>query len=107
MMQIQENAKMLKYLDFVQVAAIYVLVCFSTVYEYAKQNSGPLKSGVETVEATVKTVIGPVYDKFHDVPFELLKFVDRKVCFLFAHSYVHGFFDLNVKCRWTSHCRRW
>ncbi|TXG63451.1 hypothetical protein EZV62_010445 [Acer yangbiense] len=76
---IQENGKMLKYLDFVQVAAIYAMVCFSTIYEYAKQNSGPLKPGVETVEATVKTVIGPVYDKFHDVPFELLKFVDRKV----------------------------
>ncbi|KAH7578359.1 hypothetical protein JRO89_XS01G0372400 [Xanthoceras sorbifolium] len=70
---------MLKYLDFVQVAAIYVMVCFSAIYEYAKQSSGPLKPGVETVEATVKTVIGPVYEKFHDVPFELLKFVDRKV----------------------------
>ncbi|CBI36832.3 unnamed protein product, partial [Vitis vinifera] len=71
--------KRLKYLDFVQVAAIYVIVCFSSLYEYAKENSGPLKPGVQTVEGTVKTVIGPVYEKFYDVPFELLMFVDRKV----------------------------
>ncbi|CAI9778487.1 unnamed protein product [Fraxinus pennsylvanica] len=51
----------------------------SALYEYAKENSGPLKPGVETVEGTVKAVIGPVYDKFQDVPFQLLKFVDRKV----------------------------
>ncbi|XWS31705.1 hypothetical protein CRYUN_Cryun23aG0099100 [Craigia yunnanensis] len=72
----EENDKKLKYLDFVQVAAIYAVVCLSSIYEYAKENSGPLKLGVQTVEGTV---IGPVYDKFHDVPFELLKFVDRKV----------------------------
>ncbi|PON96575.1 Rubber elongation factor [Trema orientale] len=78
--QVQENdEKGLKYLEFVQVAAIYTIVCFSSIYEYAKENSGPLKAGVQTVEGTVKTVIGPVYEKFHDVPFDLLKFVDRKV----------------------------
>ncbi|XVE73304.1 hypothetical protein DITRI_Ditri11bG0106900 [Diplodiscus trichospermus] len=75
----EENDKKLKYLDFIQVAAIYAVVCLSSIYEYAKENSGPLKPGVQTVEGTVRTVIGPVYDKFHDVPFELLKFVNRKV----------------------------
>ena len=75
----QDDEKRLKYLDFVQVAAIYVVVCLSSLYEYAKENSGPLKPGVQTVEGTVKTVIGPVYQKFHDIPLELLKFVDRKV----------------------------
>ncbi|RZC52519.1 hypothetical protein C5167_020945 [Papaver somniferum] len=69
----------LKYLDFVRVAVLHVIVCFASVYDYAKDNSGPLKPGVQTVEDTVKTVIGPVYEKFHDVPFELLKFVDCKV----------------------------
>ncbi|CAA2971846.1 stress-related protein-like [Olea europaea var. sylvestris] len=77
---VQENdEKKLKYLEFVQVAAVYIVVLSSALYEYAKENSGPLKPGVETVEGTVKAVIGPVYDKFQDVPFELLKFVDRKV----------------------------
>jgi hypothetical protein len=76
---VQDEEKGLKYLDFVQIAAIYVLVCLSTVYEFAKENSGPLKPGVQAVEGTVKAVIGPVYEKLHDVPFELLKFVDRKV----------------------------
>lgn len=61
------------------MAAIYIIVCFSTLYAYAKENSGPLKHGVETVEGNVKAVIGPVYEKFHDVPFELLQFVDHKV----------------------------
>ncbi|GMJ12725.1 hypothetical protein HRI_004941700 [Hibiscus trionum] len=34
---------------------------------------------VETVEGTVKSVVRPVYDKYHDVPVELLKFVDTKL----------------------------
>ncbi|KAF6142630.1 hypothetical protein GIB67_015116 [Kingdonia uniflora] len=75
----EENEQTLKYLDFVQIATLQFLACFSGIYNYAKDNSGPLKPGVQTVEDTVKTVIGPVYEKFHDVPFELLKFVDRKV----------------------------
>lgn len=62
------------------VAAAYVVVCFSTLYEYAKENSGPLRPGVQTVEETVRTVIGPVYHKFRNVPSDLLRFVDRKVC---------------------------
>ncbi|OVA04296.1 Rubber elongation factor [Macleaya cordata] len=78
-MSTQENEQRLRYLDFVQVAALQVIVCFTSLYDYAKENSGPLKPGVQTVEDTVKTVIGPVYEKFNDVPFELLKFVDRKV----------------------------
>ncbi|KAK9945652.1 hypothetical protein M0R45_011156 [Rubus argutus] len=73
------NEKKLKYLEFVQVAAIYALVCFSSLYEFAKENAGPLKPGVQTVEGTVKAVVGPVYEKFQDLPFQLLKFVDRKV----------------------------
>ena len=88
-MQAQEHEQKLKYLDFVQVAALHVLVCFTSLYDYAKENSGPLKPGVQTVEDTVKTVIGPVYDKFQDVPIELLKFVDRKVnkSILYSISY--------------------
>ncbi|KAL6973258.1 hypothetical protein U1Q18_027440 [Sarracenia purpurea var. burkii] len=56
MSMVQEDDKRLKYLDFVQAAAIYVIVCFSTLYEYAKENSGPLKPGVQTVQGTVKAV---------------------------------------------------
>lgn len=74
----QDDEK-LKYIDFVQVATIYVVVCLSTLYEYAKENSGPLRPGVEAVEGAVNTVLGPVCEKLHDLPFQLLKFVDRKV----------------------------
>ncbi|PON52084.1 Rubber elongation factor [Trema orientale] len=75
----KDEEQRLKYLEFVQVAALHAVVCFSNLYGYAKDKSGPLKPGVETVEGTVKNVVGPVYNKFHDVPIELLKFVDRKV----------------------------
>ncbi|XP_077240712.1 stress-related protein-like [Tasmannia lanceolata] len=75
----QEQGQKLEYLEFLQAAAVHAVLLFSSVYDFAKENSGPLKPGVQTVEGTVKTVIGPVYEKFHDVPFELLKFADRKV----------------------------
>lgn len=79
MEQKKTKQEKLKYLDVFHVAAIQALVCLSRLYDVAKENSGPLKPGVQTVEGTVKSVVGPVYEKFHDVPFEILKFVDRKV----------------------------
>lgn len=51
----------------------------SNLYNYAKQNSGPLRSAVGTVEGTVTTVLGPVYDRIKGVPQDLLVFVDNKV----------------------------
>lgn len=69
----------LKYLEFVQVAVLHAVLYSSKVYGYAKEYSGPLRPGVETIEDTLKTVVGPAYDKFHDVPVEVLKFVDRRV----------------------------
>ncbi|EOA29376.1 hypothetical protein CARUB_v10025663mg [Capsella rubella] len=75
----QDDDMELKHLEFIQVAAVYFAVCFSTLYEFAKDNAGPLKLGVENIEASVQTVLSPLYDKFHDVPFKLLLFVDRKV----------------------------
>lgn len=66
-------------MEFVQVAAVHAALCFTNLYLYAKERSGPLKPSVETVEGTVKSVVGPVYDKYHDVPVEFLKFVDSKV----------------------------
>lgn len=69
----------LKYLEFVQVTAQHAAVYFSHLYGCAKEKSGPLKPGVESVEEKVKTVVGPVYEKYQGVPIELLKFVDEKV----------------------------
>ncbi|CAH8320757.1 unnamed protein product [Eruca vesicaria subsp. sativa] len=73
----------LKHLGFVRTAALYLCVCLSTLYELAKDNAGPLKLGVENIEATVETVLSPLYDKFSDVPYKLLLFVDRKVADVF------------------------
>ncbi|CAL0300885.1 unnamed protein product [Lupinus luteus] len=75
----QQQQQQLKYLEFVQFATIQALMHAAIVYTYAKERSGPLKSGVESVEEAVKTVVAPVYDKFHLVPVELLKYADRKV----------------------------
>ncbi|KAG6775043.1 hypothetical protein POTOM_018467 [Populus tomentosa] len=74
----EEEERRLKYLQFVQVAAVHAVLTFTNLYIYAKDKAGPLKPGVETVEGTVKSVVGPVYDKFREVPIEVLKFVDRK-----------------------------
>ncbi|CAH9087372.1 unnamed protein product [Cuscuta europaea] len=77
--EIQIEEQRLKYLEFVQVAALHAVLCAAKLYSYAKENLGPLKPGVQTVEGTVKTVVGPVYEKIQYVPSEVLKFVDRKV----------------------------
>lgn len=62
-----------------KIAAIHTYVFISYLYESAKKNSGPLRSVVETVEGTVTTVVGPAYNKFKDVPDDVLVFVDNKV----------------------------
>ncbi|XP_024964460.1 REF/SRPP-like protein At3g05500 isoform X2 [Cynara cardunculus var. scolymus] len=77
--KVESEQERLKYLEFVQVAVLHTVVYASRVYGYAKDNSGPLKPSVETLEGTLKTVVGPAYDKLHDVPVEVLKFVDQKV----------------------------
>nr|GEV39323.1 REF/SRPP-like protein At3g05500 [Tanacetum cinerariifolium] len=77
--EVQSEQERLKYLEFVQVAMLHAFLYASKVYGYAKENSGSLKPGVETIEGTIKAVAGPAYHKFHDIPVEVLKFVDRKV----------------------------
>ncbi|MFS8022545.1 putative rubber elongation factor [Helianthus anomalus] len=59
----------LKYLQFVQMAALHALLYASKAYSYAKNNSGLLKPKVEII-------VSPAYDKYHHVPVEV--FVDRK-----------------------------
>jgi fructoselysine-6-P-deglycase FrlB-like protein len=66
----EEEEARLRYLEFVQQAAAQAVVL---------ARRGPLRPGVDHVEGTVKAVVGPVYDRFHAVPLDLLKFIDRKV----------------------------
>lgn len=73
--QVQSKEDKLMYLDFVHHAADYA----TKAYDYAKDKTGPLKSGVEKIETTLKTVAGPTYDKFRDYNVVALKFVDNKV----------------------------
>ncbi|KAG6434143.1 hypothetical protein SASPL_105765 [Salvia splendens] len=74
-----EEEQRLQYLEFVQAASFHALLYAAKLYAYAKENSGPLKTGVDTVEGTVKTVVGPVYHKYQGVPVDVLRFVDRKM----------------------------
>ncbi|XP_047159388.1 REF/SRPP-like protein At1g67360 [Vigna umbellata] len=76
---VDRKNKDLKHLGFVRIAAIQTFVFVSNLYEYAKQNSGPLRSPVGTVENTVTTVLGPVCNKFKGFPDDVLVFVDKKV----------------------------
>ncbi|WCJ38760.1 Rubber elongation factor protein (REF) [Euphorbia peplus] len=69
----------LKHLMFVRIAVIEVVIIVWKLYEYAKKNSGPLRSTVGTVEGAVAAVVRPVYQKNKDLPDDLLVFVDGKV----------------------------
>ncbi|KZV57716.1 REF/SRPP-like protein-like, partial [Dorcoceras hygrometricum] len=69
----------LKHLEFLKILAVHSFVVVSNLYENAKQNSGPLKSTVETVENAVAAVVDPVYQKVKGVPGDLLIFLDKKV----------------------------
>lgn len=75
----QNEDQTLKYLGFFQVAAQTVTTRLSALYDYAKENSGPLKQGVDAMEGTVKLMVGPVYRKVEGKPFEILLLADRKV----------------------------
>ncbi|XP_062007226.1 stress-related protein-like [Rosa rugosa] len=77
--EVEEQQQQLKYLQFVQVAVLHAAVCFSNAYGYAKEKSGPLRPSVESAEGAVKTVVGPVYEKYQALPANLLAFVDGKV----------------------------
>ena len=75
----RKKRRELKHLGIARTVAIHALVCVSNIYDYAKQNSGPLRSTVSTVESAVTTVVGPVYRKIQGVPDDLLVFLDDKV----------------------------
>ncbi|KAH7388412.1 hypothetical protein KP509_16G074600 [Ceratopteris richardii] len=69
----------LKYLGVFEVVVDKATKYVASIYEIAKENSGPLKPGVTTAENSVRTVAGPVYQKIEGKPYEVLLFVDRKV----------------------------
>lgn len=97
-METEYKKQELKHLGFVRMAAIQALVCVSNLYDYAKSNSGPLRSAVGTVESAVTTVVGPVYEKFKGVPADLLVFLDKKVVFVWI-SWFYDFFHYHIeKC---------
>lgn len=75
----QEEQQGLKYLEGVQSASVHAISVMSNLYEYVKDKTGPLKPTVQSVEGTLINVVRPAYDKYHEVPNQVLKIVDRKV----------------------------
>lgn len=75
--EVQSEEEKLKHLEFVGEAVQQAAVYASKAYEFAKDKTGPLKPGVEKMETTLKTVVGPTYDKLYEGPLVILKFADR------------------------------
>ncbi|GLT29158.1 hypothetical protein SLA2020_040420 [Shorea laevis] len=76
---VEEKDWKLEHLGFVRMAAIQALVCVLNLYKYVKQNSGPLRSTVGTVDGAIAIVVGPIYEKLKGVLDHLLVFLDDKV----------------------------
>ncbi|KAK8928317.1 Stress-related protein [Platanthera zijinensis] len=74
-----ERSTRLKHLDFVLVIAVQTVVFLSSLYNFSKENAGPLRAGVQAVEDTVKAVVGPVYENILTISFQLLNIIDRKI----------------------------
>ncbi|XP_042049677.1 stress-related protein-like isoform X1 [Salvia splendens] len=74
-----DNRSRLKYLDFVVVATIHLMMLIATIYGFAKERSGRLKPTICVVENSVRALIAPLYAKTHHLPIQLLTFADRKV----------------------------
>ncbi|KAG0479816.1 hypothetical protein HPP92_010674 [Vanilla planifolia] len=51
---VKVDEEKLQYLEIVHIAAIRAVLFVSSLYSYAKENAGPLRNGVESVEGTVK-----------------------------------------------------
>eukprot|EP00250_Pteridium_aquilinum_P014951 c222_g1_i1 orf=192-899(+) len=69
----------LKYLGFFPAALTSLCLYLSAIYEAAKDQAGPLRSGVEDVEDVLKTVLRPVVRIAEDQSTKLLDYVDKKV----------------------------
>ncbi|KAK9707573.1 hypothetical protein RND81_07G205900 [Saponaria officinalis] len=77
--EMNTNQQQLKHLGYVRAVAINTVLWLSTLYHYAKTNSGPFTSAVASVEAAVTALISPVFNKFKIVPHHLLVFLDHQV----------------------------
>eukprot|EP00249_Psilotum_nudum_P003948 c1745_g1_i1 orf=164-610(+) len=76
---VQSGQPSLKYLGFFEIAVDKATKYAASIYEFAKDSSGSLKPSVDSVESSVRTVVGPVYQRIEGKPYEILLFVDKTV----------------------------
>lgn len=69
----------LKHLGFVWIAVIKTFIMATNLYESAKSNTGPLRSGVSKVESIVASVTAPVRRRFKVAVEDLIIFLDKEV----------------------------
>jgi len=69
----------LKYLEFLRVAIINGSAYAVKLYNYGKENSGSFKPSVDSMEGTVKSMTGPLAQRFEGRLPEVLQFADKKV----------------------------
>ena len=94
----------LVYLGFFRQAVMKAVASISCLYSYGKDSSGALKPGVDRVEGTVNTVLGPVVSKLNGKPDELLVFIDSKV----REAFLEVSFDIfeyeGIACSFRGDC---
>lgn len=77
-----ESDRELKYLGFVRVIGIKAIVCVWSMYEYAKEHTGPFKWCIGMKERVATAVVRPFYNKFKGIPDDILFYFDNKVVYI-------------------------
>jgi hypothetical protein len=75
----KQQAPEYKHLGFFYNATLVLFSYIVAIYNLAKESSGALRPGLEKVEGSVKTIVGPVYTKYGPYGPHLLKYADDKV----------------------------
>ncbi|GKB88317.1 RNA-directed DNA polymerase, eukaryota [Tanacetum coccineum] len=77
--EIKQSTTELKHFGFLKEFTLKFLVVLSNVYDFAKENSGVVKTTLVSAENTIVSAIVPLYNKLKDLPEGILVFVDDKV----------------------------
>ncbi|GJY32564.1 REF/SRPP-like protein [Tanacetum coccineum] len=77
--EIKQSTSELRHFGFLKEFTLKFLVVLSNVYDFAKENSGVMKTTLVSAENTMVSAIVPLYNKLKDLPEGILVFVDDKM----------------------------